>query len=155
MGQTEAQTQSQLPPGKWTYSASPYTGPGYDASPVVVTSVGTDGAPSLSTRIVRVENRSSRPVAAIKLKWTLTTIQKPDFILQKGETERLTSPDGFPAGKTRVLKHVVASFSELSKPLLKQGKLEGNYLLTVAVAEIFFADGSTWREGRTDKSFSR
>ncbi|HKS27404.1 MAG TPA: hypothetical protein VJS44_06270, partial [Pyrinomonadaceae bacterium] len=30
-----AQAQSGLPQGKWTYSASPYTGAGYESSPVV------------------------------------------------------------------------------------------------------------------------
>ena len=142
--QSKATAQGELPPGKWTYSASPYTGADYSVNPVVVTSIGTDTA--LRTNLVQVKNRSDKPVAAIRLRWTLTTAQKPDVILRKGETERITSAEGFPAGKSLVLKHVVVSFSELSKPLLKQGKLDGDYLLTVAVGEIFFADGSTWKE---------
>lgn len=37
------------------------------------------------------------------------------------------------------------SFTEIAKPLRKEGELNGDFMIVVAVEEVQFADGSRWR----------
>lgn len=142
-GQNSETTNTQLPRGQWTFSAEPYTGPGYENLQVRVSGV-TSEIEGLSITKVGVENRSSQSLTAIKLAWYLSTQQNPDVVLKKGQTRWLELPGEIWAGEVREVIYPVTSFAKIYKPLLRGSILSGNYRLQVAVSEARFKDGMTW-----------
>lgn len=142
-----SQTKSQLPPGKWSFSAHPFMGEGYESRPVVVTSVRTE-AKTLSVTAVRVRNISSKPVAAIRLGWYLADENNNLTNLQQSETSFIPMDKALETDKTELFKVSVVSFLDIYKPLVRDGRLEGSYRLEIAVTEILFEDQSTWRVGQ-------
>lgn len=142
-GGVGADAKAGWPAGGWSFNAQPYTGPGYDARPAMVSSVGTR-LESLTVEKVRVENFSVKAVAAVRLGWTLTNSQDPQTVLQSGESPLLHVRERIEAGKSHVLKQPVVSFAKIHKPLVRQGNLEGNFRLTLAVVEVLYEDDTTW-----------
>ena len=92
---------------------------------------------------VRLKNNSGKGVAAVKLSWYLFREQDPKNILRKGETPTL-GVSGLPAGASKGVNHTVVSFGDIYKPLVKNGKLTGDFVLELAVGEIVYEDGSRW-----------
>lgn len=147
----QADLQVLWPGGNWSFSAQPYTGLGYESRPALVVSVATERK-SLSIAKVRVANHSSKTIAALKLGWYLSRTSDPNPVLQFGQTPSIPIHNGLPDGETSVLKlPVVVSFSKLHKPLSKEGRLEGQFRITVAVTEIEYEDGSVWAANNSDR----
>jgi hypothetical protein len=142
-GQSE---QPKLPTGRWTFSAGPYLGPGWNASPVQVYSVTTDADKGLMVSKVTLVNRTTKDISAVRLHWSLTEAQEPDHILLQGDTDLIGV--WLVAGHGRVLSYPVVSFAKTHKPLLKGGKLIGDYRLEIAVSEVKYADESSWLKGQ-------
>lgn len=132
----------KLPGGKWTFSAHPYMGPGYDERPVIVTAVMSDLTGTVTT--VMLENESAKVVSAVKLEWYLTTDQERATILQQGQTPLIAPSGALAPGKYKELKFPVVSFARVSQPLLKKDTLTGDFRIEIAVAEIQYEDGSSW-----------
>lgn len=141
--------RAPLPPGRWTFSAGPYYGPGNESIPVDVFSVTTDASRGLTISKVSLLNRSAKEVAAIKLHWYLTGGAQGG-VLQEGDTPFV---DVFiPAGGRQSLEYPVVSFARVHKSLLRAGKLTGDYRIEVAVSEVEYADQSKWKYDRTTSS---
>lgn len=144
---TQAQNgQPKLPHGKWTFSAGPYSGPGWDVSPVQVYSVTTDADKGLMVGKVTLVNRSLKDISAVRLHWYLSEAQEPDRVLLEGDTDLIGV--WLVAGRGRALNYPIASFAKSHKPLLKGGKLIGDYRLDIAVGEVRYADESSWSIGQ-------
>ena len=147
---SKAGLQTPWPAGNWSFSAQPYVGLGYESRPALVVSVATEKE-SLSIAKVRVANRSSKIITALRLGWYLSKTYDPNPVLQSGQTVSIPIHKGIPVGETYVLKRPVVSFSELHKPLSKGGRLEGHFRLVVAVTEIQYEDGSMWAANDSDR----
>lgn len=134
-----------LPRGKWAIGAHPYAGPMYHSQPVKVIGVISDTAKGFQVTTVGLKNTSSSMVSAVKLTWYISSEQTGDAVLLQGATEWLTLKGGLPVGKSEYVKAPVVSLGSVCKPLLKNGTLQGRYSIEVAVTEILYEDGSSWR----------
>lgn len=144
---TKAAEQSRLPSSKWRFSAHPFSGPGYESRPVVVSSVRTD-LKDFEVTAARVRNISSKPVVAVKLEWSLYNARGGYRLVRRGETPMIGIDGGLPTGESKILSYPIFSFTKVSAELLREASLEGDFRLDVAVAEITFRDGSTWAAGK-------
>jgi hypothetical protein len=133
--------RSKLPTGNWTFSAGPQVGAGYRSLPVDVFSVKTHAARGLAVESVSLFNRSQQDDKEIKLHWYLKEKSQKQ-ILAEGDTEFLEV--ALPAGGRLAVDYPIVSFDKLSKPLMHDGVISGNYRLEVVVNAISFVDGSKW-----------
>jgi len=78
----------ELPKGKWTFSAGPYSKAEHRSMPVDVVKVRTNAAQGLTVESISLLNRSDKDVRAVKLHWYLTEKSQPQILL-KGDTEFL------------------------------------------------------------------
>jgi hypothetical protein len=132
----------KLPDGNWTFSVNPYMGPGYASRPVVVT--GTVSDLSGTATSVMLMNNSSKTVSAVKVEWYFTTEQDRATVLQQGQTPLIAPSGSLPPDKYRQIYFPIANFYKLSRPLVKKNTLEGDFRLDITVAEVQYADGTTW-----------
>jgi hypothetical protein len=141
--QNTQDTQVKFPPGKWTLSHPPVTSLGLADAPLKITGVTGHVKNGGTITSVRLLNNSGKPVAAVKFAWFLYREQGPKKILQKGESPVL-GVTGLPAGASKEVDYPVVSFGNIYKPLVKGGKLTGDFVLEVAVSGITYEDGSRW-----------
>jgi hypothetical protein len=144
-GKSAPAAAATLPRGNWTAYSSPYMGAGYENLPVLVTGVTSEIDGGIAITNVAIENRTTQLLTSVKLSWYLSAEGKPEVILQQGKTGllKLRHAGGIKAGETREVEYPVISFANIYKPLLKEGVLNGKYVIHVAVSEAHFADGST------------
>ena len=133
----------KFPPGKWTLRHPVISSLGLADAPLKITSVSADVKNGGTITSVRLTNNSGKAVTAVKLAWYLFRERDPKNILQKGETPVL-GVKGLSAGASKGVDHPVVSFGNIYKPLVKDGKLTGDFVLEVAVREIIYEDGSKW-----------
>ena len=138
----------ERPQGKWQVAAH---GDEYqkliDRAPVVVDRVqsllGSDQWMNLIVRSVGIKNNTPKTIREVKLKWVLSTEEVP-----------VTLEGYLPSFEVQVYNQSrrdvelppVIDFAKLTKPLMKQGTLDGNFLLTLRVSEVTYADGSKWKD---------
>jgi len=134
----------RLPSGNWTLTHHSYSRPGYEAMPIVVTSVKGDATKGLAITVVGLKNQSAKPVDTYKVTWYLYEKENPNRILQKGETP-FVYPGSLAANEQSEVDIPVVSFINICKPLVKNGSLKGNFAIDVAVTEVRFDDGTTWK----------
>ena len=135
-----------LPTSDWTISAHPDFRLGFETVPVYLYSVTTDVRSGLSITKVGLWNRSSKPVAAVKLQWTMTTEEDQNTAILQGETQHIYFEKTLRERSVKEIRPPIPSFVQLSRSLSASsaGRLDGNYRLDIAVSEINFEDGSTW-----------
>lgn len=140
------QDERDLPGGNWSFSAHPYMGPDLDDRPVIVSSVVTSADKGLQLTKVAIKNKASKPVAAVKLVWSLSYEQSRDIALQNGTTNWLDLPKSIPVGQAKVLRFRVppVSFASISRPLVRGHFLDGDFYFVVAVEAVRYEDGSSW-----------
>src|ERR1041385_2420659 len=131
-----AQQQSKpiLPPGNWTLACGPRRTPG---EVVDLYSVSTDAAKGLTVTEVSLENRSTQEVAAVKIGLKLYERSNRQTVLLSGETPDFLGVALAP-GEKRVITFPVLSFSKIYRPLLRGGKLEGQYKIELWVTDVKF-----------------
>ncbi|HEV2762465.1 MAG TPA: hypothetical protein VGV38_05665, partial [Pyrinomonadaceae bacterium] len=140
--QVESAAQTpQLPDGNWSLTFLPYLRADYESRPLVVTSVNATEA---RVAQVEVENRSEKPATAFRLEWRISRREEPDSVLLKGETRLLGLPTKLSPRSVRAYNVKVVSFEDVYKPLAKNGLLNGDFRIEVAVGEVRYDDGSTW-----------
>jgi len=135
--------ERQLPKGNWEFSAHPYTGPGYDSRPVIVTSVLSDAAKSLTITKVRVKNASEKSVSAIKLGWALIK-EGESAVLQRGETPLIAMSSSLQPNNRQTVSYPVVNFGKLSKNYISRDILTGSYRIDIIVSEVVFEDETNW-----------
>lgn len=143
MGQVTKEGR-QLPSGSWTLTHHSYSRPGYETMPIVVTSVKGDATTGLTISVVGLKNQTAKSVETYKLTWYLYETENPNRILQKGETPFIY-PVSLAANEQRGVDVPVVSFINICKPLVKDGSLKGNFAIDVAVTEVRFENGTTWK----------
>ena len=161
LAQQSSRSQNDLPEGNWILSCGPSRTRG---SVVDLYMVGSDASNGIKVTDVWLENRSSQDVAAVKIGWKLYERSNPSRILMSGETPQFLGVI-LAAGEKRVATFPVVSFAKIYGPLLRNGRIEGNYKIELWVTEVLF-DGSnaglaqstsfpvhktSWKDAKTDK----
>lgn len=136
----------QGPPGLWGIAARPdLTQIRNSNLPVVLLSTQSMAGQGKWANLIvsrgAIQNRSARPVKNIQLRWVLREIDNGLELLQ-GLTASFDV--SLPALSTKFKKIPFINFSTIAKPLLKQGRLDGEYLIEVSVDSVQFEDGTTW-----------
>lgn len=133
----------KFPPGKWTLQHPAISRLGLSDAPLQITSVAGEIKTGGTITSVRLKNNSGKAVAAVKFTWYLFREQAPQKILQKGESPVL-SLKGLSDGGSKFVDYPIVSFGNIYQPLVKDGKLTGDFVLEVAVSEIVYEDGTKW-----------
>lgn len=90
---------------------------------------------------VSLFNHSLQEVKEVKLHWYLKEKSQKQT-LAEGDTEFLEV--ALSARGRLAIDYPIVSFDRLSKPLMHDGFLSGNYRIEVVVNAITFVDGSKW-----------
>lgn len=138
----------QLPIGEWTVGFHLYQAKGFDSIPVRVTSITSRGNIGLTN--VALQNRSVKPVTAVKIGWYVSTEDGPGTILAKGESPLLTLPETLQANESLQLSLSPVSLAKILKPIVKGNTLRGDFSIQVAVTEIVYEDGPSWKFSQPD-----
>ncbi|MGI8468625.1 MAG: hypothetical protein ACR2N3_09240 [Pyrinomonadaceae bacterium] len=136
-------TEVKLSKGEWTFATHPYVGPGFKLRPAIVNA--TTFNPTEGLRRVVLTNNTEKPITSVKLSWRLFTKQKPNEILQKGESAFIKFDEKLKPEEQRAFNCSINSYKEFLESLQKEGKLKGDFRLDVAVSEIRYEDNSSWR----------
>ncbi len=98
---------------------------------------------------VALRNRSDKAVIAVKLGWRLFNYDSPKNTLMSGESPFLGVP--LNVKERRVVEFPLVSFAKVSKSLLKNGRIDGDFKIEVVVTNVLFGDNeektsqSSWR----------
>jgi hypothetical protein len=136
------------PKGQWYVSASadPDQASGNDV-PVLVMAVqsllGRGDSANLIVHRVVLKNRTQRTIKAVKLEWVLTSGEDQPSVVLQGDTPAFAVM--LPRLSYQKTDSPLIDFAKITKPLLKAGGINGNFLLKIRVGEARFADGSTWK----------
>lgn len=133
----------QLPRTGWTVGFHSYRAEGFDSIPVRVISVTSKRHQGLTN--VELRNQSSKPVTAVKIGWYVSSEDGPGTILTKGESPLLSLPATLQADGRLQLSVPPVSLAKILKPVVKGNTLRGDFSVQVAVTEIVYEDGSTWK----------
>src|SRR5918911_1702134 len=93
---------------------------------------------------VKLRNRSTKTVQAVKLRWFITTWEDEETIQAQGMMSYLDIQ--IPEQGVRDMDTPVINFAKEMKSLIKGGNLTGNFFFKVRVSEVRFADQSIWKE---------
>lgn len=91
-------------------------------------------------RCAEVENRSGRTVSAVQLGWAVTARGDAEKVLARGRLP-LIRVEIAPGGRQKV-EPQDAHFADFLRPLVRGGRLAGDYDLYVGVARAEFTDGT-------------
>jgi hypothetical protein len=133
----------RLPSGDWTVGFHLYQAAGFDSIPVRVTSVKSERNKGLSG--VELRNRSAQPVTAVKIGWYVSTEGGPGTILAKGESPLLSLPSTLNENESLQFSLPAVSLFKILNPVVRGNTLGGDFSVQVAVTEIVYEDGSTWK----------
>lgn len=150
----------EKPLGAWSVSAVPDLDQTHDnVTPVVIdgltTLIGKEKWGGFVKVIkVTVNNRSIKPVKAMQLRWIIVT--EEDRAARKPDSEAMLL-DGYtpsfevnmPGRAQKGVECPVIDFIKKAKPLIKNGALNGNFVVKVRVDAILYEDGSGWKDGET------
>ena len=133
----------RLPAGDWSVGFHLYQAEGFDSIPVRVTSVRSERDKGLSG--VALRSRSSKPVTAIRIGWYVSTEGGAGTIVAKGESALLSLPATLNENESLQFSLTSASLFKILSPVVKGKTLRGDFSVQVAVTEIVYEDGSTWK----------
>lgn len=118
-----------------------------DDAPVVVDHVqsllGNGKWMNLIVRAVGVRNKARQPLKEVRFKWVLSTEEAPSVLQGYTPSFGVRTPSN---GRQEVELPPIINFVKLSRPLIKNGSLDGDFLLSLRVSEVTFEDGSTWED---------
>jgi hypothetical protein len=131
----------RLPSDGWTVGFRLYQAEGFDSMPVRVIGVKSEGDKGLTG--VELRNRSSKPVSTIRIGWYVSTEGGPGTILAQGETPLLSA--SLHADESAQFSIPPVSLAKILKPIMKGNTLRGDFSIQVAVTEIVYEDGPSWK----------
>ena len=94
-----------------------------------------------------IENRSARTVKAVQLRWVVTARAADGSVVPNGEALAkgllpVVEAEIAPGSKLKVELHG-AHFADFLQPLAVDGEVNGSHNVSVGVARVVFADGTT------------
>ena len=137
------------PQGRWSASIVPDLTQDASNSPVAVvgnsTLMGNAQLRNLQLTHVTLKNYSAKTLLGIQLKWFVTTKSEPNKILPPpGYTGLFEAP--VLAGATEKVESPLIKFSQAIKYLIRDGRLDGDFLVQLRVYQAEFDDGSSWND---------
>jgi len=136
----------EAPPfGAWSLIC----GPSLERQPIVDAYSVTSERGDKITK-VDLRNRSDKAVIAVKLGWRLFYYDSPKNTLMSGESPFLGV--SLNVKERRVVEFPLVSFAKVSKSLLKNGRVDGDFKIEVVVTNVLFGDNeeqtsqSSWRK---------
>lgn len=137
------------PLGRWSGSIIPDLSRNSSNSPVVV--IGTGALMgnrewrNLQLTHVTLKNYSSKTVLGAQLKW---------FVTARTDRTKILPPPGYTGlfesylklGQTGKFESPLIRFSQAVEYLIKNSRLEGDFVVQVKVFQVEFEGGSTWNE---------
>jgi len=140
----------QVRPGGWTVTAQPYRGPGHESIPVEVLSVTmrNEDHEFRFTNVI-LKNRAQKPVKAVKFIWILTKKEEEEtWIVREGlSTTWIRLPRQLPVSEKLEVELNPRVF-RIQEMMLKGLSLSGDYRFEIAVDDVLYADGSSWKPHR-------
>jgi hypothetical protein len=143
-------------PGKWQISPKPDQYQYEDASvPVIAVRVVSgpeneeEGKKTFTIKEAIVENRSTKNVESVVLRWVITPMKDETPVLFRGEMEPHKLSNLFKtlmAGHRQTLKLSVPNIALLLKDLPNADFYSNRLNVLIGVAKVTFEDGSTWEE---------
>jgi hypothetical protein len=137
------------PPGRWSGSVIPDLSRNSSTSPVVVigtsTLMGNERLRNLQLTHVTLKNHSSKTVLGVQLKWFVTPREDPTKTLPPPGYTGLFEANLLP-GDTQKVECPLIKFSQATRYLVKNGTLDGNFVVQVKVYQAEFEDGSSWND---------
>lgn len=137
--QNKVKVRVELPEGKWTFSARPIE---QSQSNVEVYSVTSEADKGLAITKIGVWNRSDKPVGSLKIGWRLLTLGEQPGVLANDETPFLVV--AIAPGEWRVIEYPLGTFVNMSRSMLREGKLSGDFRLEVSVTQVVFSDTDSY-----------
>lgn len=130
-----------------------------DSVPVAVFRVTMNAEPGKPYKAEQgiLENRSSKNVEAVTLRWSLTTMRDRETVLQRGVMETIklkAAKKSFRAHSRQTLKFPTPSLRQMMKLAANVDMPSENFLITIGVSEVLFEDGSTWKEAEQSSASS-
>lgn len=129
--------------GEWSFAAHPYVGPGYKLRPAIVSATAFN--PKDGIRKVVITNNSDKPIISMKLSWRLFTKQRPNDVLQNGESAFIKFDEKLQPKEQKSFDCSINSYREFLESLKKNGQLKGDLRIDVAVSEVHYVDNSSWK----------
>lgn len=153
-GKQDKQEDDAMPSGRWTVAIVPDSRQDRDSSvPILITRTTTSmqkGKDSAFEEVI-LWSRASKRAIEIKLRYSINEAREPNNFLYKGDpfvlplkSRRGENPLKF--NERRVIKIPGGKIARLIKPLVKDGAVNGDFIVTVSLSEVTFDDGTTWRE---------
>jgi len=141
---------------KWDVSSMPDTVQFNDPSaPVAVYSVASgvkeasaDGPRELQVKEVIVQNKSSKDVSSLTLRWTVTPLNERTTVLLRGQHEtHVLRPlhKTLAAGHRQTLKLSLPKIAKILKTVPNADSYSG-FAIIIGVSDVVFEDGSSWEE---------
>ena len=134
------------PEGRWSASFIPDRMQSAATSPVVIignsTLMGNAKLRNLQLTHLTLKNYSAQAVLGIQLKWFVTTRLDPTKVLPPpGYTGLFETP--LPPRASEKFESPLIKFSQTVRHLLKEGKLDGEFLVQLQDYQVEFDDGSS------------
>lgn len=143
-------------PGKWLISAKFDEYQYLDASvPVIVVRVVSgpenkeEGKNTLVIKEAIVENRTTKNVESVVLRWVITPMKDETPVLFRGEMaphKLIDLSKTLIAGHRQTLKLSVPKIAALLNELPNADSYANRFSVLIGVAKVTFEDGSTWEE---------
>jgi hypothetical protein len=115
-----------------------------------------DGKTQLLIKEVILENRSSKDVSSVIIRWVITPLNSRATTLARGEVSPhvLQALDkALRAGKRQILKLSHPQLSTLIQQIPNCEAMGNKFAFKIGVAKVVFEDGSSWEEELTDVSY--
>jgi hypothetical protein len=142
--QDNKRTEVKFPQGDWSLTHPVISQLGIADAPARIISITGDAGKGLTITKVGLQNNSAKTISAVKFRWFLFRQDAPKKILKKGETPVVGVGD-FPAGSEQVVEYPIVTFASIYQPFVKDNKLTGKFVIEIAVSEIQYADGLSWK----------
>jgi hypothetical protein len=151
--QEAEQQQEPLPGGTWKVGTVPdnsqVNNPSVPAEITTITTSMNKGENSGFEELVLL-NRTPKAIKAFKLSYVVTAREDSTTVLTRGALEIISRKPAekqrIPGNQRRIFRVLNGKPGKVLKPLVKEGKLSGAFIVTIRISEVTFEDGSTWSE---------
>jgi hypothetical protein len=139
----------ELPPGKFGFSYN-FDKPQFDdpSTPVALRGMGAISSPKRALKLscVEFENRTTRVVRAVQLRWAVSALAEGQDVSAKAEAlaKGVLPPVAVevpPGGRMKVEVRGV-QFADFFQPLAAAGEINGRFNVIIGVARVEYTDGT-------------
>lgn len=149
--QDNQQQEEKLPGGTWSMATifdSRQVNDTTVPAEITRTTTSIDKGKDSGLEELVILNRTWQAITAIKLSYIVSRPEDLETVLSRGALEIISKKaiekQRIPGNQRRIFKVLNGWPGKMLKPLVKEGKLSGAYIVRIRINEITFEDGSTW-----------